>query len=179
MTFYRFDPGLKELPRTGFSVLHPQILPSHGKVKTFKPVGFTVMIPSISVKADVVRVPFDGSNYPVEWLENNVGLLDGSAKPGQGPCILTGHNHLNTIEAGPFALVNTLMEGDRIFILNDHEEVQTFIVSASEKIAFDDVSGLEAIVNRYPNALTLLTCEDEAESGGYAARRVISAVPYE
>jgi len=179
MTFYRFDPGLKELPRTGFSVLHPQTFPSPGKVKTFKPVGFTVMIPSISVKAEVVRVPFDGSNYPVEWLENNVGLLEGSAKPGQGPCILTGHNHLNTIEAGPFALVNTLMEGDRIFILNDHEEVQTFIVSASEKIAFDDVSGLEAIVNRYPNALTLLTCEDEAESGGYAARRVISAVPYE
>ena len=138
-----------------------------------------MMIPSISVEAEIVRVPFDGSNYPVEGLENNVGLLDGSDAPGQGHCILTGHNHLNAVAAGPFALVSSLTEGDRIFILDAHDKLQTFIVSASEKIAYDDVSGFEAIVNRYPNALTLLTCEDEAESGGYAARRVISAVPFD
>jgi len=178
-TFFRLDPGLKELPKTGFSTRFQQTLPSQGKVKTYEPGGFTIMIPSISVEAEAVRVPFDGRNYPVEWLEKKVGLLDGSAAPGKGHCILTGHNHLNGIEAGPFAFVSSLTEGDRIFILNDHDKLQTFIVSASEKIAYDDVSGFEAIVNRYPNALTLLTCEDEAESGGYAARRVISAVPFD
>lgn len=178
-SLFRLDPGLRELPKTGFSTRSSQALPSDGKVKTYEPGGFTMMIPSISVEAEIVRVPFDGSNYPVEGLENNVGLLDGSDAPGQGHCILTGHNHLNAVAAGPFALVSSLTEGDRIFILNAHDKLQTFIVSASEKIAYDDVSGFEAIVNRYPNALTLLTCEDEAESGGYAARRVISAVPFD
>ncbi len=178
-SFFRLDPGLRELPKTGFSTRSSQALPSDGKVKTYEPGGFTMMIPSISVEAEIVRVPFDGSNYPVEGLENNVGLLDGSDAPGQGHSILTGHNHLNAVAAGPFALVSSLTEGDRIFILNARDEVQTFIVSASDKIAYNDVSGFEAIVNRYPNALTLLTCEDEAESGGYAARRVISAVLYD
>jgi hypothetical protein len=44
---------------------------------------------------------------------SNIGLLSQSSYPGEGVTVLTGHNHLNTMEAGPFLFLGRLEEGDQ------------------------------------------------------------------
>jgi len=178
-TFYTFDTWrpLPELPRTGFSALHPTLQSSQPKDLNYSSTGMTLQIPSLDVSTSIVTVPAYDGNYPVDWLGERAGLFEGSAKPGEGYSLLTGHNHLNTMEAGSFALLKFLTEGDRIIVLDEHGEMKIFAVYASEKISADNFSALENIAGRYENSLTLLTCEDERPEGGYASRRVISARP--
>ncbi|MBQ6517913.1 MAG: class F sortase [Anaerolineaceae bacterium] len=102
-------------------------------------------------------------------------MLEGSAEPGEGWTVLTGHNHLNTMEAGPFALLSHLAVGDKIFVTGPDGGMKVFTVYASEKIAADDAAGLETIARMHENSLTLLTCEDERAGGGCASRRVVAA----
>ena len=129
--------------------------------------------------AKIVRVPFTDNEYSVEWLGDAAGLLDGSALPGEGVSILTGHNHLDTTEAGPFALLSRLEPGTRMFVINPNNESTPFTIIGNELIGADDISALEVIANQFDNTLTLVTCEDELPQGGYANRRVVTAVPNE
>ena len=168
----------EHLPETGFPTLHPVTLPVQPKKLSYRLMGWTLLIPTLSLSAEIVEVPADGGNYPVTWLGSATGLLEGSAIPGDGRSILTGHNHLNLTEAGPFSQLWSMDPGDRIFILDPQGELQTFIVTANEKIAEDDVSGLLRITERHPRSMTLITCEDERPNGTYANRRIISAVPH-
>ena len=144
---------------------------------SYRQSGLTLMIPSLDVSTEIVKVPFMEGTYPVEWLDSNAGLLEGFADPGEGISIITGHNHLNHTEAGPFALLSGLEKGDRIVVLNGQKDIRIFTVYASEKIAADDIAGLEAIAKIYDNSMTLVTCEDERPEGGYAARRIVAARP--
>ena len=97
--------------------------------------------------------------------------------PGEGPTVITGHNHLNTTEAGPFALIQQMEIGDRIFVTDENNEIQIFQVYANEKIDETDFAGLNRIVESRENSLTMLTCEDERPNGGYQNRRIIAAAP--
>ena len=89
------------------------------------------------------------------------------------------HNHLNTTEAGPFALLSLLEPGTRMFVINPYNESTPFTIIGNELISADDISTLEAIANQFDNTLTLVTCENELPLGGYANRRVVTAVPNE
>ena len=109
------------------------------------------------------------------WLGHNTGLLEGYALPGNGASVITGHNHLNTTEAGPFALLYWMQEGDRIFVTDPQNNIQIFVVYANEKIGAGDADALQKSALVYENTLTLLTCEDELPEGGYASRRIVSA----
>jgi sortase (surface protein transpeptidase) len=113
----------------------------------------------------------------MEWLENNIGLPEEFAIPGSGPSILAGHNHLNTAEAGPFALLRTLTENARVFITDSSNKLMSFSVFANAKIAADDMAEAERLSASCENALILITCEDEKAEGGYASRRIIAAKP--
>lgn len=177
MTFYRFFEQLETLPRTGFSALQPQMLAAKPQDLNYKPTRITLEIPSLSVSVPVVEVPYDGSNYAVEWLGDSAGLLEGSALPGKGISILTGHNHLNSTEAGPFAFLSELQAGDRMFVLNAGNVMQSFTVYASEKLAENDVEGFLELIGGSENTLVLITCEDERPEGGYENRRIIAAIP--
>ena len=115
--------------------------------------------------------------YPVTWLGNGAGLLEGSAMPGKGQSVLTGHNHLNMTEMGPFAGLGALSIGDRIFIRDENDEIQTFVVYANEKVSENDINAVNRIIGTDPLSLTLITCEDERLEGGYANRRIIAAKP--
>ena len=115
--------------------------------------------------------------YPVTWLGSSAGLLEGSSLPGQGHSLITGHNHLNTTEAGPFALLQTLSEGDRIFVTDPDNRLQVFEVFMNTKISEYDFSGLYRISNSEDRSLTLITCEDQRYDGGYENRRIIAARP--
>ena len=126
---------------------------------------------------DVVQVPFADDEYSVQWLGESVGLLQGSARPGEGVSILTGHNHLSGTEAGPFALLSQLEPGTKMFVLKGNAEIISFAVIRNELVAAEDISALETIVNQFENTLTLITCENERVSGGYSNRRVVIAIP--
>ena len=97
--------------------------------------------------------------------------------PGEGRALLTGHNHLNTTEAGPFALLETLSEGDRIFVTDRYNRLQIFEVYMNTKISEFDFAGLYRISETDEHSLTLITCEDERLDGGYENRRIIAARP--
>ena len=129
------------------------------------------------MSTDIVGVPYVDEEYPVTWLGASAGLLEGSALPGEGRALLTGHNHLNTMEAGPFALIETLSEGDRIFVTDPGNGLQIFEVYMNTKIDEFDFAGLYKISESDEHSLTLITCEDERPEGGYANRRIIAAKP--
>ncbi len=171
--FFRLD----ELPKTGFSSVRPTALSAQPKEISYKPENLVLQIPSLDVKADIVTVPFVEGEYPVEWLGMQAGMLEGSAKPGEGMMVLTGHNTLNTTEVGPFAFLSFMQEGDMIFLLNKYNQLKPYSVYAVEKISANDSAALERIARGEDNSLTLLTCEDERPEGGYASRRVVAAKP--
>ena len=172
-----FVLDLPELPKTGFSAVRPTALAEQPLSLRYALSGMTLEIPSLDVSANIVEVPYADNGYAIDWLDNQAGLLEGSAKPGEGISILTGHNHLNTMEAGPFAFLKFLGEGDMIFVRDGSGELQSFRVYASEKIGAADMAKLEQIAMQDENSLTLLTCEDELPEGGYASRRVVAARP--
>lgn len=175
MNLYRIFDKMHELPRTGFSAVHPQALPAQPWNIGYKPSGLTLQIPSLSVSAEIVTIPYSDGAYPVEWLREDAGLLEGSSLPGEGVSVITGHNHLNTTEAGPFALLQNLEAGDMIFVLDKANRLRTFSVFASEKIAETDTATLQKLASEGENVLLLLSCEDERPEGGYANRRLIAA----
>ena len=161
------------LPKTGFSALKPQKLSAKPLSVQYKPTGLTIQIPALDAAADIVTVPFTDGEYPVEWLERSVGMLEGSSLPGEGITVLTGHNHLNTTEAGPFALLSRLEPGDSFMITDERGVMQIWHVCQNAKISADGFSGIAGEVK--DNALVLLTCEDESPDGGYLNRRVVLA----
>ena len=175
--FHRITPTAPTMPETGFSAIHPQALPEKPKDIVYKPLRWTLQIPTLDVITDIVEVPSEDGNYPVTWLGASAGLLEGYALPGSGTSIITGHNHLNTTEAGPFAFLQKLQEGDRIFVLDPDNEMQIFAVYANEKIDETDFAGLYRIAGAHDRSLTMITCEDERPTGGYQNRRIIAAAP--
>ena len=178
MNFWRFDIVGQPLPRTGFSALRPQALPEMPLDLNYQPLRWTLEIPSLSIAADLVKVPNVDGEYPITWLGDKVGLLEGFAMPGEGYTVLTGHNHLNTTEAGPFALLSSVEEGDRIFVRDANDGMKIFVVYANEKVSETDYDAVESIAMKYDGSLTMVTCEDERVEGGYANRRIVAARPY-
>ena len=177
--FYPVNPPdtPPHLPETGFSGVNPTILPQQPKNINYKPLRWMIEIPTLEVSTDIVGVPMVNDEYPVTWLGSSAGLLEGSSLPGEGHALITGHNHLNTMEAGPFALLETLTEGDRIFVTDPYNRLQIFEVYMNTKISEFDFAGLYRISNSNDLSLTLITCEDERVDGGYDNRRIIAARP--
>lgn len=172
-----FPVGMEELPRTGFSSRFMQSTGEKPLSLNYDPTGWELQIPSLDATAEIVQVPFLEKEYPVEWLDSFAGMLEGSALPGEGACVLTGHNHLNTTATGPFALLSQLEPGTKMYVLNTHKELTSFTVAENELLSAFDAETLEAMANQFENTLTLITCENELSEGGYANRRVITAHP--
>ena len=175
MEFYRITDifDLYGMPKTGFSAVNPQNVSEKPLSVQYQPTHLTLQLPTLDVVSEIVTVPYSGEEYPVEWLGSSVGMLEGSSLPGDGITILTGHNHLNTTEAGPFALLSSLDEGDSVMITDSRGMMQTWHVYESAKIPADGFSNTAGDVKE--NALVLITCEDESPDGSYLNRRVILA----
>jgi LPXTG-site transpeptidase (sortase) family protein len=125
-----------------------------------------------------VKVPFADGEYQVTWLGEKVGLLDGFEMPGKGYTVLAGHNHLNTTEAGPFAMLSSMTEGDRIMVRYPNNDLKMYVVYANEKVSETDYDAVEKIAVKYDGSLTMITCEDERVDSSYANRRIIAAKPF-
>ena len=164
-----------QLPATGFSSGHVTALPARPEALNYKDTGFTLQIPELDVEEKIVTVPQMDERYPVEWLGHSVGLLEQSSLPGKGVTVLTGHNHLNTTETGPFLFIGQMREGDRILLTDARDNLQAYKVYGNYQIASDGFASIAEEVRE--NALILITCEDESVDGGYLHRRVVMAEP--
>ena len=180
------DPEPEDfVPAIGFYLLRGTGLPATGIASAaippkpydlkYEDLGLTIEIPSISSKAEIVAVPYSGSEYPVTWLGDFAGLLEGFALPGEGTTVIAGHNHLDLETAGPFAFLGNAETGDRVFVRSGNNMPQIYSVFANEKIGMNDWEALEAVSASKDNALILMTCEDERSDGIYESRRIIAA----
>lgn len=176
ITFFRLNP-LERLPKTGFSASSTEILAEKPKDLSYLPLRMILEIPSQSIMAEIVKVPYLDADYPVDWLGNQVGLLEGTSLPGEGRTVITGHNHLNNFEIGPFALLKNVSLGDLIFVVDKTNQIKIFRIYANESISENNIMKMEEIASKYENSLTLLTCEDESTNGVYLNRRVVAAKP--
>ena len=171
--FYRILDHEGRLPATGFSAYSPSQLPLRPQNIVYGSTGLTLQIPSLDVIEPIVTVPKTDEGYPVGWLGNAVGLLNGTALPGEGFSVLTGHNHLNDTSTGPFLFLRSLAENDRILVTDTLGISHHFQVVGNHLITPD---GLEEISDELTEkTLLLVTCEDESVDGGYLHRRVILA----
>ena len=170
--FFHIDHD--ELPKTGLTGSASAQLPQPASVN-YQPLFLTLMLPTFDLSMDVVEVRAENGEYPVAWLGENAGLLEGTDYPGEGISVLVGHNTLNQEEYGPFVRIRMLSAGDRFFILNAENDLLVYEVYANEKIDADGVQQLYEAASRYPSTVTLLTCEDELAEGGYASRRIVAA----
>ena len=169
-TFYPVFCQRCQLPRTGFPTNAPTEIREN---VTYAKTNMSLAIPTLKVEEDIVIVPLVDENFPVENLGNNIGLLEGSGPTNEDILVLAGHNHLNTLEQGPFATLSGLKVSDLIFIRGAKDASRTFVVYANELFAADDTEGLLSYAR--PGCMILITCEDESIDGGYLNRRVIFA----
>ncbi len=162
-------PSITEWPKTGLS----------GKISekpasvSYRPLDIELLIPSLNVLSDIVSLDMIDNGWPVEWLGENVGLLQGTQFPGTGISVIAGHNTLNAEEYGPFAALASMEIGERFYIRGNNGVLNIFEVCASEKIGGNDIAALYQAASGYDSVVILLTCEDELLSGGYASRRII------
>ena len=164
------------LPSTGFPTGKITNLDLQPKLLSYGVTGYSIEIPSIDSKANLVSVPLDqNSEYEVEWLGSDAGLLQGSELPGKGISVIAAHNHLNTMETGPFLFLLNVKQGDRIFVRTAGNELLSYVVYENISLKPDDVE----TINRKTKAgaLILITCEDESTEGKYLHRRVVFAEP--
>ena len=175
LTWYFIDNNpvfrpMCELPRTGLTA--GQNVDFAASVN-YAPTNMSLSIPTLNVTEEIVIVPLEGDNFPVEALGEKIGLLEGSGPGPEDLFVLAGHNHLNTQEQGPFVKLSALKESDLIFVRGAKDASRTFVVYANEKFAADDIAGLLSYAR--PGCMILITCEDESIDGGYLNRRVIFA----
>lgn len=178
--FFWFEPEAETsgepimMPATGFPTGGMTILPD---IENELPesTGFRLAIPSLDMDAEVAFLERRGTDYDILGLGSEVGVLEGTALPGEGFSIIVGHNHLNTQEAGPFALLQTVQEGVRVFITDAEDQLKIYQVTANLLLAPDDMESLEANISE--DSIVLITCEDETLDGTYLHRRVVFASP--
>ena len=170
--FFRLEG---ELPATGITAGSGCPISEKPASVKYRPLDMELMIPTLDLKSEIVALTAVNGRYPVEWLGDRTGWLEGSACPGEGISVLAAHNTLNAEEYGPFARISAMREGDRFSLLSPDSGLMTFEVYASRTIGADDMGALEKTASLYENTLTLLTCEDELPEGGYASRRIVSA----
>ena len=165
----------RQLPGTGFSASRVTELRERPQGMVYGSTGLTLQIPELGVTEAIMTVPEVDGEYPVEWLESAIGLLEQSSLPGRGVAVLAGHNHLNSTEAGPFIALGSLESGDRVMITDARNGMQIYRVYGNYKIASNAFASVAGNVRE--NALVLITCEDESANGGYLNRRVILDEP--
>lgn len=165
------------LPATGFPTRFNKPLSVKPADVSYEELAMRIQIPSIDVDVELTGVPEVEKTWAVEWLGKRAGLLSGSAMPGEGFSMIAAHNHLNAEEIGPFALLFSLEENDRVFVNTPDNGLQMYSVYANELLEPGDLEKMASIAQKADDALILVTCENEMVDGGYQNRRVVFARP--
>lgn len=169
--------GQNTLPATGFPTRVRVPLSVKPANINYETLSMRIQIPAINVDVELTGVPEVDGTWAVEWLADQAGLLSGSAMPGEGYAMIAAHNHLNTMEIGPFAMLFSLEENDRIFVNTADDGLQIYSVYANELLEPDDMQKMASIAQSEENSIILVTCENEMIEGGYMNRRAVFAKP--
>ena len=164
------------LPNTGFPTLHETLLPAQPKSVEYRDLRMKLHIPTLSTEVDLVTIPLVENSWPVEWLGDRAGVLEGSFAPGEGYSLIAAHNTLNDTEYGPFASLAQLQVNDLIFV-SSRGKLMKYGVYANKLTEPDGFGTISAIASKEPGSIILLTCENEAVNGEYLNRRVVFAKP--
>jgi hypothetical protein len=178
--FYRIFSGNNTnmlLPATGFSSLRATMIAEKPLDVNYQPLRMLIQIPVLESVSELVTIPLIGNEWPVTWLGDKAGLLEGSALPGKGISVIAAHNTLNNTEYGSFALLSTLAVNDAVFVSALDGTMQLFRVYANELLLPNDMEKLVSIAEQAENTLVLLTCENESAEGSYINRRAVFAKP--
>lgn len=130
-------------------------------------------IPVLNLKLPVVGIPMKDKSWDVNWLLNQAGWLEGSAFPGfSGNSVLTSYATLSYGQAGPFASLHKLKNGDRILI-HSFGELFVYEVRSIQNLKPTDPAILQ---HEEKSWLTLVTCANYSEMAGtYLERLTVKA----
>lgn len=170
-------PEIPFLPETGFPANQITLLREKPASLLYKTTGFRLEIPVLNVMADIVTIPVFEGEWDVRWLGNHAGLFNGNEILDDGPIYLAGHNHLNSSEVGPFLMIQELKVNDRIFINDQEGNLRQYTVFENRLFDPDAFAEVKQTAESSNGTLTLVTCEQEMETGGYQYRRVVFAQP--
>lgn len=168
----------QQLPATGFPTRFRMPLSVRPDGLKYQDLGMRLQIPALAVNVDLVGVPKLGTDWAIEWLGADAGILSGTSEPGRGYTMIAGHNHLNESEMGPFLNLGSLKQYDTIYISLENGMNLPFSVYANELMRPDDYEAIAKIAAEDPNSIVLVTCENETAAGGYMNRRVVFAKPF-
>ena len=161
------------IPVTGFAPNQVTHLPS--QTSAYAASGLSIEIPSLSLKMPIVGVDFNGSTWDVTWLGRNAGYLEGSAYPTwKGNTILTGHATDPNGKDGPFAFINELQPGQKIYIRNNGF---TYVYEVRQSSVILPTNIKTLFQHEDDSWLSLVTCENfNDKTGKFANRRLVRAV---
>ena len=161
------------IPVTGFAPNRVTHLPA--QTSAYASSGLTVEVPSLSLKLPIVGVDFNGSSWDVTWLGRNAGYLEGSAYPTwSGNTVLTGHATDPNGKAGPFAFINELQPGQKIYI---HNNGFTYVYEVRHSSLILPSNAKTLFQHEKDSWLSLVTCENFNEkTGTFTSRRLVRAV---
>lgn len=132
-----------------------------------------IVIPSRSVDAEVVFIPFDGLTWSLTGLRQQVAWLGDTSWPGLGGnTALAGHVLLRGGQLGPFYYLEKMKPGEEIIIYTERN-VYTYTVRERRVVAPTDMYVLDPTGSPQ---LTLITCTAwDAEAKTYTQRQVVFA----
>ncbi|MFN8434635.1 MAG: sortase [Anaerolineales bacterium] len=157
------------LPATGFAPNKVTILPEQPEEQAFRATSVWLEIPRLSLRMPIVGVPLYKDDWNISWLWREAGWLEGTAFPTwQGNSVLTGHVTLPDGETGPFALLDKLQWGDRVFV-HAYGTVYIYEVRENRTVAPNDTSILKHEDEAW---LTLVTCKTYIESTNLYLNRI-------
>ncbi len=167
--------GLLYLPETGFAPDKVTGLPPQPTEKQYTRLGdLRMFIPRLDKNLKVVGVPIAKDGWDLTWLWDQAGYLEGTAFPGTaGNSVITAHVYLPSGLPGPFANLNTLRFGDRIFLTINGQRY-TYEVRTNTSVSPADTSPFR---HEEKSWLTLVTCLGyDSKTDTYRYRQVARAV---
>lgn len=161
------------IPVTGFTPDRVTDLPAQSTA--YAESGLSLEIPALSLNLPIVGVDFDGSTWDVTWLGRNAGYLEGSAYPTwTGNTVLTGHFTDANGNPGPFAFIQELKTGDKVYVHNNGF-VYVYEVRRSSLILPSSIKTL--FKHEEDTWLSIVTCENFNEkTEKFSNRRLVRAV---
>ena len=167
------------LPITGFAPgVMTSILPQPFELQyqNYSANGLSFDIPALGLNGlQIVGIPQTADGWNVQWLDKNIGYLDGTAFPTwKGNSVLTGHVYLSNGLPGPFVNLGKLKYGDKIII---HAWGQTYTYEVRQTKTIDPSDSSEVLKHEDLPWITLLTCKDyDDKSKTYLNRYMVKAV---
>jgi LPXTG-site transpeptidase (sortase) family protein len=121
------------------------------------PADTYLVIPSVDVQAQIVRVYVGEGTWDVRQLGTRVGYLEGTSPPGQdGNVVLAGHVELADGRKGVFATLKQVLIGAEVLVIREGKTTRYSVTSVSETTP-DDLTPVQPTDD---DRITLITCDD-------------------